>query len=128
MPVPLTAVVVIGCAILVLAAIGMLCVRFATRREHGNQFGMATALLLFVPFAVYFGAIRCLLMPTGARHLEPAMWLPLGVFCLVFMAFTTVVLVHFGEAIVWLAVLVGSALRGGVNDTSQEQIDDARRE
>jgi len=58
----LTAIAVIACAFLVLVAIGLLCVRFASRTKPGNQFGMATVLLLFIPFSVYLGAIRCLLM------------------------------------------------------------------
>jgi len=124
----LTAAVVVGCAILVLVSIGLLCVRFARRRESGSQFGMATALLLFIPFSVYLGAIRCLMMTIETERVGPIMWVPFGVFCLMFMVLTTMILLHFGEALVWLAMSIRNASRGRVSDGLREWKGDTNSE
>lgn len=101
-----TAGVVFGCGLVVVAAIGALCVRLARRTGTERQFSMATALLLFVPFAVYLGAIRCVVsaIQQSGEDVEPFLWVLFGAYCLMFMVITTVVLLLFAEASVWLAI------------------------
>jgi hypothetical protein len=107
-PVAVTAGVVAGCTLVVLAAIGVLCVRLVGRAGPERQFGMATALLLFIPFAVYLGGIRCVLLAIqkSAEDLDPVLWFLLAAYSLMFMIVTTVVLLFFGEALIWLVALL----------------------
>ncbi len=127
-PIGVTAVVVVGCAAIVLVSIGLLCVRFAGRTEKDRRFRLATVLLLFVPFAVYLGATRYFLLAIEGQELKPAMWIMLAVWCLLFMAITTVALLFFGEALVWLATSVRQTVIGRRSNEHYGRIDRERCE
>lgn len=78
-----------------------------------RQFRLSSILLLMVPLAVYLTYVRCLVRgidASRAGNIPVIGWILITGYTLVFIIFTTALLLCFTEAVMWLALEVQ---RGG---------------
>lgn len=110
----LPAVVVSATAITaVLVVFGVKAYRRTDRRL---RFNLGTVLLLMVPVCIYLMALQQLVRAVPPQDRQPIFWVIVTAFGLFFAFFTTAVLLHFAEAVMWLALaILRRRLRSGRN-------------
>jgi hypothetical protein len=96
---------VILAAAVIIAVIGIFCVKMVNRRDAHWRVQLATLFLPFVPLAIYLSLFRRVLELNGKESVGQnwiRVW-PLIPLFVAFVVFTTAMLLVFGEAVVWFA-------------------------
>lgn len=88
-----------------IAVIALFCAKWVTQEEVNRGVRLSTLFLLYIPISIYLALYSQLLQAirTDAPDVDVAWWIILLPFSL-FAAFTTILLLWFGEAVVWLLV------------------------
>jgi hypothetical protein len=108
---PLTIILpVIGVGVCILIAIlGYYCIKLARQGGSIRRIGMSSVLMAFVPISIYCGAIKWFVHAASAKGSsppDPFPWITFSLFWILWMIVTTAVLLWFGEAIVWLTLIL----------------------
>jgi hypothetical protein len=99
-------------------------VKAASQEGPVRRFSLSTAFLIVVPLAVYLAAFRWIVRRMPTDDLRLLAWIALSGIYVMFVLFTTVVLLCWAEAIVWVAVVLLRRLRA----RDRARRDDASRD
>jgi hypothetical protein len=101
-------------ALAIMAVLAFLGAKAYEYRHSAVRFTLSTAFLISLPLCIYLAALRWVLqsVPRSELELDWASGIALGVFALLSMFITTVVLLWLAEALVWLAVGLRRCFRG----------------
>ncbi len=86
-----------------------LSVRFSELKEQSNRFSLSTVFLVSIPVCIYLAALRLFIRHVPAEESDPPLWFSLVSGTVFYVCFTTVVLLSFTEAIVWIAARIVSS-------------------
>ena len=105
----LSALVVLLGAAAIIASLALFCAKWVSQKENENwQVSLSTLLLLFIPFSIYLAWHSQMLQ--AIRKVVPRddgfPWWLIHVYFIFFVVLTTIVLIRFGEALMWLVLIV----------------------
>lgn len=103
-PLAVSAVAVVLATAVIIAVIAIFCVKWVTQKSDSRQVKLSTLFLPFIPISIYLALFSQLLQ---AIRNDATDGLPVGAWIIslpfvVFVVLTTIVLMRFGEALVWL--------------------------
>lgn len=92
-------------AVTVMAVLSLLGVKAYEYRHAVIRFTLSTAFLVAIPLCVYLAFLRAVLRGQLTQQPDWLDWLLISAFAAFWMSATTVLLLWFAEAILWLAVV-----------------------
>jgi ADP-ribose pyrophosphatase len=75
-----------------------------------RRFQLNSIFLIIIPLSVYLAAVRWMIQGLPSDEFRVRGWLTVVLAAAFFMFFTTIVLIHFTDAVLWLAVICQRAL------------------
>ena len=102
------AVTVLLATAVMIAALAICCAKWVSHEDGNRRMKLSTLFLLFVPVSIYLALYSQLLQAIRnavPRDAEFPWWL-IHIYFALFVIFTTMVLIRFGEALMWLVVVV----------------------
>jgi Na+/phosphate symporter len=99
--------VLIGSAAII-AVIAVFCAKWVSRPARQRRVKLGTLFLLFIPASIYLALLSQIFQVLPKEMVLPR-WIVVSYFVL-FVALTTVVLLYFGEAVVWLLLRAHRAI------------------
>jgi hypothetical protein len=108
LPLAIAVLMVLAAAAAMIGVIAVFCAKWVRHPDDMRRMKLSTLFLPFIPISIYLALYRQLfaLIPGDVIRDAPHVWWMLHIYFLAFVVLTTVVLLWFGEAIVWLALAI----------------------